>query len=135
MDASEKLGSVSGAWEKSEADVTMTGNMAPEPTKYETCHRSLPETARLARQRKAGLASARLWREQGFANLKLARQQRSLNAWRRREEKREREVAEQRPLVVNLNCPCGRIHLAENLSELSADNLRIVHGLVRSRDR
>ena len=93
------------------------------------------ETARRARQRKAGLASARLSREQGFANLKLARQQRSLNAWRRREEKRQREAAGQPPFVVNLMCVCGRIHPVKDLSELSADELRIVHGLALSRGR
>ena len=93
------------------------------------------ETARRARQRKAGLASARHWRGRGFANLELARQQRSLNAWRRREEKRQREAAGQPPLLVNLTCVCGRIHRVKDLSELSAAELRIVHGLARRRGR
>ena len=46
------------------------------------------ETARRARQRKAGLAAARHWRERGFANLERAREQRRLNilARQRREE-------------------------------------------------
>lgn len=91
------------------------------------------ETARRAQQRKAGLGAARYWRERGFTNLEAARRQRSLNAWLRREEKRRREATDQSPIVVILKCPCGRVHRVEDLRELSADELRIVRGLVRGR--
>ena len=64
------------------------------------------ETARRARQRKAGLASARLWRKRDFANLKLARQQRSRNAARRREERLKRE-AEKLHTVIKPFGPAG----------------------------
>ena len=64
------------------------------------------ETARRARQRKAGLAAARYWRGRGFANLKLARRQRSLNAARLREERMRRE-AEQRHTVIHPFGPAG----------------------------
>jgi hypothetical protein len=88
------------------------------------------ETAWRARQRKAGLAAARYWKARGFANVERARQQRSLNAWQRREEKRQ-----QPPLVVNLKCPCGRVHRVEDASKLTENELRIVAGLARSRGR
>jgi hypothetical protein len=34
--------------------------------------------------------------------------------------------------VVTFKCPCGRIHRLGDMSELAADELRIVHGLARS---
>jgi len=93
------------------------------------------ETAFRLNQRKAGLAAAGYWKARGFANLEHARQQRSLNAWLRREERRQREAAERPPLVVTLKCPCGRIHRVADLSELTDDELRMVHGLARGRGR
>jgi hypothetical protein len=68
------------------------------------------ETGRKARCRKAGLAAARFWRQYGFANLEKAREQRSLNAARRRE---EREARDQHALVFPHGwahvwyCSCG----------------------------
>jgi hypothetical protein len=64
------------------------------------------ETARRARQRKAGLAAARYWRGQDFANLKLARQQRSQIALSRRLAKMIRELAEYNLTVFHR--PTGR---------------------------
>ena|ERR1039458_7582030 len=93
------------------------------------------ETGFRARQRKAGLAAARYWKARGFLNLERAREQRSVNAWRRREERRQREAAEQPPLVVTLKCPCGRIHSVADLSGLTDDELRMIHGLTRGRGR
>lgn len=59
------------------------------------------ETAWRARQRKAGLAAARYWREHGFANLELARQQRSDNASSRRMAKMIKELAENDLIVID----------------------------------
>jgi len=92
------------------------------------------ETGFRARQRKAGLASARYWGKRGYANLRRAREQRSINAWRRRME-RWREETGRLPLQVILKCDCGRIHRVEGTHELSPDELRIVHGLARSSPR
>ena len=90
------------------------------------------ETGFRARQRKAGLASARYWRKQAYENLRWAREQRSINAWRRRME-RWREETGRLPLQVILKCDCGRIHRVESLRELTPEELRIVYGLARSR--
>jgi hypothetical protein len=66
----------------------------------------------------------------GFPNLVRAREQRSLNAFLRLEEK-----LRQPPLVVVLKCPCGRVRHVEDFSELTPDELRIVRGLLRDRKR
>ena len=71
------------------------------------------ETGRRARQRKAGLAAARYWRVRDFANLRLAREARSLNAARRREEKLRREAEKLHTVVTPVGlggawfCTCG----------------------------
>jgi hypothetical protein len=69
-----------------------------------------PETGRRARQRKAGLASARYWRERGFANLERARDARSQYAELRREWFRltkDREHALQYYQDGLWKCDCG----------------------------
>jgi len=73
------------------------------------------ETARKARQRKAGLAAARYWQQHDFANLERARQQRSLNAARRRAERLQREAEQRHNLIFPHGvafvwyCSCGLI--------------------------
>lgn len=59
------------------------------------------ETGFRARQRKAGLAAARYWKAQGFANLVRARRQRSINSARRRLAKLVHELVEYGLIVIN----------------------------------
>jgi hypothetical protein len=91
------------------------------------------ETAKRAQERKVGLGSLDTGGAGAFANLELAQQRRSLDAGQRREQKRQRKAAEQSPLVITLKCPCAQIHRAENFTELSTDELNIVHGAARGR--
>ncbi len=71
------------------------------------------ETGRRARQRKAGLAAARYWRAQGFPNLERAREQRSLNAALRREERLQQEAKKLHTVIHPFGlagvwyCTCG----------------------------
>jgi|ERR1019366_8711002 hypothetical protein len=69
------------------------------------------ETGFRARQRKAGLAAARYWREREFANLLRAREVRSRNAALRREWLRatadRQHVLHYEPPGGRWECDCG----------------------------
>jgi hypothetical protein len=91
------------------------------------------ETARRARQRKAGLAAARHWRECGFANLARAREQRQLKMLARRQ--REEEVLRLRLGLCPR--PCHERHqLDERPSPvLTAREREIINGVPGLFDR
>jgi hypothetical protein len=89
------------------------------------------ETARRARQRKAGLAAARRWRERGFANLERARQQRRLNILAR--QRREEEALRVR--LGLCSCPCHERHHVHERSApvLTAREREIINGMAGRR--
>jgi hypothetical protein len=84
-------------------DLTLTGNVPLESGKFYVVALFTTETARRARQRKAGLAAAGHRSKHDFANLERAREVRSLNAARRRIERSRRDAQR----VHTVICPHG----------------------------